>query len=247
MQNKKNRLSKTESLNIQPRDINIFRFLDRVGYATLAQVTLAIGAVNTEKEQESVLRRLYVLRRSGHIKVFKTHIGNYYALDKKAKINNPIITSIKLDQLEHHNFLTELFFHVQNEQVESEREVIAKYKVVGKKGRVPDMIINDWIIEFERSSKNNIDTQAVVFHWTIEQGKNLCVIYETEEIKNRYTKSLNPRVRLLAKEHYRDILNLINSDIKADDAINENVTIDNTTILTKVLPDNILRILEKYK
>lgn len=249
MENKKSSTRKTEALKIQQRDIDIFKFLDRVGYANLDHVTTAIYGLNTDKEQSSIKRRLPLLRRFGYIKVFQTHLGNYYSLDKKGKVNNPLITSIKLDQLEHHNFLNDLFLHVQSEQVVSEREVIFRYKVVGKKGRIPDMIINEWIIEFERSSKNNVDTQEMIFHWTVEQGKNLCVIYQNEEIKNRYSKLLNPRVKLLAKAKYQEILNIINGD-----KINNNLehanfddVSSNKSVMPKVFPENIRRILDKYK
>lgn len=60
------------------------------------------------------------------------------------------------------------------------------------------MVINDWIIEYERTNKSTTDSKAVVDYWTGEQGKHLCVIFETEEIKNRYNVLLNPRVKLLA-------------------------------------------------
>lgn len=209
MENTTKRL-RSEKLFVQPRDIEIFKFLDRVGYANLSQVTRFITSLDDEKTQAALLRRLYLLRRFGYIKTMSTHAGNYYLLDTKAKLENTLISSIKLDQLEHHDFLTELFFIVRHESsVLSEREAIANFKIVGKKGKIPDMVINDWIIEYERTNKSVMDSRSVVDYWTAEQGKNLCVIYANEEIKNRYMSLVNPRVKLLAKADYKNILSVL--------------------------------------
>lgn len=212
MENAKKR-SQSEKLVVQSRDVEIFKFLDRVGYANLNQVTRFITGVDDEKTQAALLRRLYLLRRFGYIKPISTHTGNYYALDSKGKMDNTLITTIKLDQLEHHDFLTELFFVVRNEyNVFSEREAIANFKIVGKVGKIPDMVINDWIIEYERTNKSVMDSQSVVNYWTLEQGKNLCVIYANEEIKNRYTALSNSKVKLLAKANYKDILSVLSGN-----------------------------------
>ena len=106
---------------------------------------------------------------------------------------------------------------VQDETVITEREAIAQFKVVGKKGKVPDMVINDWIIEYERTNKSVNDSKAVVDYWTAEQAKNLCIIYESEQIRNRYQGLLNPRVRLLARDTYSNILLLLENRVEAGD------------------------------
>ncbi len=202
---------RSEKLLVQERDLVIFKFLDRVGYANLEQVTRAVGLDSGEKAQQAIMRRLYLLRRFEYLKVFSTQKGNYYALTNKSKIDNALISTIKLDQLQHHDFLTELFFVVNSKEVVlSERECIAQYKVVGKKGKVPDMVINDWIIEYERTNKSSVDCKAVVDYWTSEKGQNLCVIYESDEIRNRYNALLNPRVKLLASSDYANIMALLN-------------------------------------
>ncbi len=201
---------RSEKLVIQPRDVEIFKFLDRVGYASLSQVTKSTGVEVTEKSQAAILKRLYLLLRFEYIKLFSTHRGNYYALTNKSKLDNALLYSIKLDQLDHHDFLIELFFHVKNEpNVLSEREAIANFKIVGKKGKIPDMVINEWVIEYERTNKSVIDSKSVVEYWTVEQGKNLCVIYANDEIRNRYTSLINPRVKLLARADYRNILSVL--------------------------------------
>ena len=105
---KKRGYKKSEKLLIQERDISVFGFLDRIGYANLEQITAWLG-LSGEKSQAAVLRRLYLLRRFGYLKVFSTQNGNYYALDKLAQGENALIKAIKLEQLPHHNFLTELF------------------------------------------------------------------------------------------------------------------------------------------
>ncbi len=213
MSENESKKSRSQKLFIQPRDVVVFKFLDRVGYANLVQISRAAGTDGGEKAQAAVLRRLYLLRRFGYIRTFSTHQGNYYGLETKSKMDNELISSIKLDQIKHHDFLIDLLFVVQGEpDVLSEREVIAKFKVVGKKGKIPDMVINDWVIEYERTNKSVVDSQSVVKYWTEEQGKKLCIIYETEEIKNRYTALLNPRVRLLARSNYADILHVLAAD-----------------------------------
>ena len=78
------------------------------------------------------------------------------------------------------------------------------------------MVINDWIIEYERTNKSAVDCKAVVDHWTSEKGKNLCVIYESQEIKNRYALLLNPRVKLLASKNYSEVLNSLGASIIED-------------------------------
>ncbi len=221
---------KSEKLRVQPRDVVILKFLDRVGYANVEQISLATGMPGDNKSQAAILRRLYLLRRFGYVKAFSTHFGNYYALDNKARGDNQLIVSIKLDQLSHHDFLISLFLLVQNESVLSEREAIATYKIVGKKGKVPDMVINDWIIEYERTNKSMSDCRAVVDYWTSKEGKNLCVIYETEEIKNRYTQLLNPRVKLLARADYMGILKFLSSNTQVlmpDINVNNIKSLDN--------------------
>ena len=192
---------------IQARDVEIFSFLDRVGYATVAQIAQFIGG-GDEKSQAAVLRRLYVLRRFGYVKTFSTHMGIYFALDFKGRGNNVIISTIKLDQLKHHDFLTELFFiaHEAGSRIVSERECIAQFKVVGKKGKVPDMVINDWIIEYERTSKSVADSRDVVSYWVHQCNKQLCVIYANNEIKARYEAFLARGVVLLSKDDYKSIL-----------------------------------------
>lgn len=215
---------KSETLRVQERDLSIFKFLDRVGYANQEQITQAIVNSSDDKSQAAILRRLYLLRRFDYLTVFSTQKGVYYALTRKSKLENALISSVKLDQLPHHDFLIDLFFCVQNEQVLSERECIATFKVVGKKGKVPDMVINDWIIEFERTNKSAADCRAVVDYWTVEQGKNICIIYETEEIKNRYQSLLNSKVRLLARRDFKNILQVLINEQPAqviNDVINK--------------------------
>ena len=192
-----------KKIALQERDLDILKFLDRVGYASVGQVAKFLG--NKAKSESGVLQRLYMLKRFGYVRTEPTHRGNYFFLSYKGKGNNPLIFTFKLDQLLHHDFLTELFFlvHSLNVEVLSERECIAKFKVVGKKGKIPDMVIGDWIIEFERTNKSVSDCKDVVDFWTVEQGRKLCVIYENNEIRNRYSGLLNPRVRLVAKDEYQ--------------------------------------------
>jgi len=219
----KTRISKV--LRVQERDIVILKFLDRVGYANIEQITLSLGEDASEKAQAAILRRLYLLRRFDYIKAFATQYGNYYAVAYKGKGENSLINNIKLDQLAHHNFLTELFIFVKDNpictEIVSEREAIAMYKVVGKKGKIPDMIVNNWVIEYERTSKSVTDSKDVVHHWTIKEGRNLCVIYETNEIKNRYTTLLNPRVKLLSRSDYKNIIKILSSNEPEELSYNE--------------------------
>lgn len=197
-----------KKIALQERDLEILKFLDRVGYANVGQVAKFVG--NGEKSESGVLQRLYMLKRFGYVRTETTHRGNYFFLSYKGKGNNPLIFTFKLDQLLHHDFLTELFFSVCDKgEVLSERECIAKFKVVGKKGKIPDMVIGDWIIEFERTNKSVADCKAVVDFWTVEQGQKLCVIYENNEIRNRYAALLNPRMRLVAKDEYSSILQVL--------------------------------------
>lgn len=198
----------TEKIVLQGRDSEIFKFLDRVGYANLAQIARFVG--NGEKSESGILQRLYALRRFGYLRTETTHRGFYFFLSYKGKGNNPLIFTFKLDQLLHHDFLTELFFLVHGKvEVLSERECIAKFKAVGKKGNIPDMVIGDWIIEFERTNKSVADCKAVVDYWTVTQGRKLCVIYENNEIRNRYASLANPRVRLLAKDEYKSVMEVL--------------------------------------
>jgi hypothetical protein len=197
-----------KKIALQERDLEILQFLDRVGYANVKQVAKFVG--NGEKSESGVLQRLYMLRRFGYVRTETTHRGNYFFLSYKGKGNNPLIFTFKLDQLLHHDFLTELYFLSHNKaEVLSERECIAKFKIVGKKGKIPDMVIGEWIIEFERTNKSVEDCRSVVDFWTIEQGQKLCVIYENNEIRNRYSGLLNPRVRLIAKDEYANILGVL--------------------------------------
>ena len=216
-----------QALRIQLRDVEILKFLDHVGYAPVSQIVEAIGADISEKA--TLVKRLNLLCKSSYLKTFATQNGSYYALARKGRGDNNLITSIKLDQLPHHDFLTQLFLLVKNNpkcfQLLSEREVINSYKTVGKNGKVPDMIINDWIIEYERTSKSIRASRDVVDYWTSRERKMLCVIYETNEIKNRYSGLLNPRVKLLAREDFNDIFQVLGSSMleqsidnnKADD------------------------------
>ena len=91
MEEKKSTYRKTEKLKIQARDMKIFRFLNRVGYANLRHVCISINGTDAENLQATLLRRLYLLRRFNYIKTFSTHLGNYYALDKKGKLNLSLI------------------------------------------------------------------------------------------------------------------------------------------------------------
>jgi hypothetical protein len=230
-------VKRSEILRVQPRDVVILKFLDRVGYANVKQVAIATGTDGGEKSQAAVMRRLYLLRRFKYVKTFSTHQGNYYALDNKARGDNQLISSIKLDQLQHHDFLIELFLLVQNNTmcsyVVSEREAIATYKIVGKKGKVPDMVINDCIIEYERTNKSVADCKAVVDYWTSDQGKQLCIIYASDEIKNRYTALLNPRVILLARANYSDILRVI-ANLQPANVATDNSEQKNNDFLTNI-------------
>lgn len=207
VEEKKSTYSIGKKVTVQKRDFEIFWFLDRVGYATVEQIAKLVAS-GDEKSQAAILRRLYVLRRFGYVKTFSTHMGIYFALDGKGKGEHALISTIKLDQLQHHDFLTELFFIAHNAGVHvvSERECIARFKVVGKKGKIPDMVINDWIIEYERTSKSVADSRAVVIHWVHQQSKKLCIIYANNEIKARYEAFLAPGVALLPKGDLKLIL-----------------------------------------
>jgi len=213
-------------LRVQERDLEIFKFLDRVGYANQEQITQAVCNISDEKSQAAILRRLYLLRRFEYLTVFSTQKGVYYTLTRKSKLNNALISTIKLDQLPHHDFLIELFFCVQDEQILSERECIATFKVVGKKGKVPDMVINDWIIEFERTNKSVADCKSVVDYWTVEQGKNLCIIYDSEQIKNRYSGLINSRVRLIESQKVTQILQSLRDDDNTNNGNNDYILKD---------------------
>lgn len=211
METVENKRKKSEQLRIQERDITIFEFLNRVGYANLLQVTKFISGVEDEKAQNALMRRLYLLRRFDYIKTFNTQMGVYYALTSKSKLSNQLISGVRFDQLPHHNFLLSLFYEVRGCEVLTEREVLARYKVVGKKGKIPDMIINNWVIEYERTNKNNVDCKEVLDYWVVDNNKNVCVIYETEEIRNRYERLIsNPaKVVLLASRDYKQILEVL--------------------------------------
>lgn len=221
---------KNSSVNIiiQERDIIIFRFLNYVGYANLEQIAMAVvtdNIINDSKLQASILRRLVKLKSLKYIKVFSTHLGNYYALDKLAKMSNNIIPSIRLDQLEHHDFLTRLFIIAKDEEVISEREIITEFKLVGRSGKIPDMIINDCIIEYERSKKNVEACDHLIYYWTIEQNKLLCIIYNTEDIKNRYSKFANSKTILISSKDYLNVIPTINQ-VKENLLVNHNDFLD---------------------
>ncbi|MCE2706818.1 MAG: hypothetical protein LW807_07060 [Proteobacteria bacterium] len=235
---KKSKTNTPEKLKliIQERDIIIFKFLDRIGYANVVQITESVDNIHEEKLQASIQRRLAKLQYFKYIKVFSTHLGNYYALDKMARLSNGVIPSIKLDQLAHHNFLTKLFFIAKDEDVISEREAIAQFKLVGREGKVPDMVINECIIEYERTKKNIESSKAVVDYWTIEQNKLLCVIYETEDIKNRYSKLMNSKTILLSSKDYINIISVINN-------IKSGLLIDNPACISNINNS----VLDKYR
>lgn len=204
---------KSEKLYIQERDVKIFEFLNRVGYANVGQIALFILGSGDAKSQNAMLRRLYVLRRFEYLKVFHTHMGNYYGLTSKSKLSNQLISGVKFDQLPHHNFLLALFDIVRGCTVLTEREVLAKYKTVGKKGKIPDMIIDDWIIEYERTPKSNEDCKSLLDYWITEHNKNVCIIYEDPEIRNRYQRYItdHAKVRLLPKADYLKIIETLNN------------------------------------
>lgn len=216
----KTKTKRSEKIYIQQRDVDILKFLDRVGYANVAQIAKATGTDGNIKAQNAVLRRLYLLRRFKYIKIFSTHHGNYYALDTIAQGDNRLITSIKLDQLVHHDYLINLFLNVQqhdnSHEILSEREVISKLKIVGKSGKIPDMIINNWIIEYERTNKSAKDCSEMLMYWMYNQNKHVCIIYETEEIKNRYTKLINEnnnQVQLVNSNNIDKILQIITQKV----------------------------------
>lgn len=224
-----------KTLRVQPRDVEILKFLDKVGYAPISQIVASLSIEVNEKSEATILRRVSLLQKFGYIKIFSTQNGNYYALDKKGRGDNHLITSIKLDQLFHHDFLTGLFLLVQNNplcfNVLSEREVITSYKIIGKNGKVPDMIINDWIIEYERTSKSVRASQDVIDYWTLRERRLLCVIYETNEIYNRYSSLINPRVKLLSRVDYKDIFKIIGGNEFAQVEYNNKVDDDLLTAI----------------
>ena len=222
-----------KKIALQERDLEILKFLDRVGYASVGQVAKFLG--NRAKSESGVLQRLYMLKRFGYVRTETTHRGNYFFLSYKGKGNNPLIFTFKLDQLLHHDFLTELYFLAHDKvEVLSERECIAKFKVVGKKGKIPDMVIGEWIIEFERTNKSVADCKAVVDYWTVEQGRKLCVIYENNEIRNRYSGLLNPRVRLMAKDAYLSILQVL-ADTLAPGAVAQVAPVPTPAVVSQPL------------
>jgi hypothetical protein len=203
---------KSEKLHVQERDVRIFEYLNRVGYANLEQITKFILGSDNEKDQNAILRRLYLLRRFEYTQVMHTHVGNYYALTRRSKMENELIRGVKLDQLPHHNFLLELFYLVRHCDVLTEREVLARYKIVGQKGKIPDMVINGWVVEYERTNKSAADCSSLFKYWTADKNKKVCLIYETEEIRNRYERSIidKSKVVLLDRHNYKNILNVLN-------------------------------------
>ncbi len=219
---------------IQQRDIQIFDFLNRVGYALVKQITTRITNINDMQliaTETSIQQRLYALVASRYLKVIKTTHGNYYVLDKFAKLDNKLIISIKINELEHHNFLTDLFLFTANEMVVSEREVIYQFKDFGKLGHIPDMIINNWIIEYERTPKSADACKAKIDFWTLDNNRNLCVIYANNRIRDNYAKFVNQKVKLVSQENYQDILAIINNQ-ECKSSI-ENYTIHQKSILDK--------------
>lgn len=202
---------KIEKLHIQERDVAIFGFLDRVGFANTAQIARFVLNDESEKAQNAISRRVYLLRKFEYLKTISTQLGSYFALTRRSQGNNQLISGVKFDLLLHHNFLVDLFYLVRDRDVLTEREVLAKYKVIGKKGRIPDMVIGDWIIEFERTRKSSTDCKAVLDHWVVDNNQKICVIYENEEIRNKYQKHItNPaKVVLLPRAEYKNILNVL--------------------------------------
>ena len=198
---------KSEKIKIQERDTQIFNFLDRIGYANIQQITHMLKNYT----EAAILRRLYLLRRFKYLKVFSTHLGYYYALDKLGKVQNCILKSINFDQIENHNFLVELFFSLTEFDVLTERECIAKYKLIGRNGKIPDMIVNDIIIEYKRDNRTPSQSVDLVNYWTIQEQKTLCIICDNDAIKNRYIPHLNPKLRLLLKKDFTQLKYIITS------------------------------------
>jgi hypothetical protein len=224
---KQEQRSRSKKIMIQQRDVVILKFLDRVGYASLGQIVNAIGLNINEKTNAAILRRLYILNRFEYIKIFSTHQGNYYSLEKKGRGSNQLINSIKLDQLEHHDYLTKLFLFVQQYDSKmimlSERETIAKFKTIGRKGKVPDMIINDWVIEYERTNKSTNDCREVINYWIYDQAKKLCIVYETEEIKNRYSSLVNTdKIQLVSSKDLNLLLQIVTNKAPKQQHITNN-------------------------
>jgi hypothetical protein len=227
-------------IKITQRDVEIFMFLDRIGYANLEQITKSFRGKHSET---AILTRLYALKKFNYIKTFSTQNGNYYTLLKKAGNKNALINNIKLDQLAHHDYLINLFLitqqHDNNHEILSEREVIAKYKIVGKSGKIPDMVINNWIIEYERTNKSTTDCSAVINYWLYNQNKQVCIIYETEEIKKRYTKLLanNKQIQLVASNNINKLLEIITQRVpeKTIDDVLQNIVLKDNIIIPKKL------------
>ena len=99
----------SKTIRIQDRDIVILQFLDKVGYANINQITISLNEDLNDTTINSVKRRLNILSKNIYLKIFSTQHGNYYALAKNGRLEYQIITSIKFDQLPHHDYLTNLF------------------------------------------------------------------------------------------------------------------------------------------
>lgn len=241
---------KSEKLVIQERDTQIFNYLDRVGYAKLDHITKFVIGLDDEKSQNAIMRRLYLLRRFEYLKTYSTHLGIYYALTYKSKANNQLISNLRFDQLPHHDFLLSLFHLVKDREVLTEREVLAKYKNVGKKGKIPDMVIDGWVIEYERTPKSNLDCKALLDYWVVDNNKRICIIYEDQDICNRYQRLItNPaKVILLSKTDYKNIISILNG---ADNTIVSPKIIDIPLSLVKeelTKPDlGVINIADKYR
>jgi hypothetical protein len=206
-------MEKPKKIIIQERDIRIFNFLDRVGYANIEQI-----AEFTETTKTAVLQRVYQLVKFSYLHIFYSANGNYYGLTRKTKGENTLITSINYNQLPHHDFLTNLFLVVKDtENTMSEREAIAKYKVVGRKGKIPDMIIQDVVIEYERTNKSTTESQELVNYW-LSQNARLVIIYDSEQIKNRYTSLISSsNIQLISRLESKNILSIINNFAETSD------------------------------
>lgn len=205
------KIAKHRTVRLKEKDINLFNFISKFGFATVEQINSHLGgSINSLKT------RLSHLVNDGYLlnhRIFYGKPSVYTVTQKACSENLSVVKQISVGKYEHDLLVIDVFLKLQNLFVEysTERMIRSERGVgIGKKGRIPDLKgtthnNKSIAIEVDRTDKSLDRLRAIIASYAlIGEIDEIWFICSSNLIFNNIEKvNCSDKVKIF---HLKDVL-----------------------------------------
>lgn len=205
MNSKEKLVKKERTIRIKDKDLELFNFIARFGFATVNQIHAYLGnSINSLKT------RLSHLVNDGYLVNHRIFFNrpSVYTITKKSNLTAlNIVQEINLRDYLHNTLVTEIFLKIKDDFVDytTERMLRAERGIgVGKSGRIPDLIGHTYgeqtiAIEVDRTDKGHDRLGRIIEDYKLNIDYS-CVWFfaRNDFIYNNLSKAIdgNPKFKI---------------------------------------------------